>query len=99
MLVINVKRNNNLIEEVIFHGHAEFNKYGKDIVCAAASSIVITSINAILSFDENAISYTKEDNLVIKNLKKDEITNKLLNNMYELLKDLEKQYKKNIKIG
>ena len=48
MLVINVKRNNNLIEEVIFHGHAEFNKYGKDIVCAAASSIVITSINAIL---------------------------------------------------
>ena len=28
-------------------GHANFDEYGKDIVCAAASSIVITSIEAI----------------------------------------------------
>lgn len=98
MLVVNIKSNNNIIEEVKFNGHAEFDKYGKDIVCAAASSIVITSVNAILTIDENAIVYSEDNNLIIKNIKKDEITNKLLDNMYNLLKELEQKYNKNIKI-
>ena len=36
-------------------GHANYDDYGKDIVCAAASSIVLTSVEAIASFDETAI--------------------------------------------
>lgn len=95
--MLNVKYNkiNNVIESVSLKGHAQYDVIGKDIVCAAASSIYITTINAILSFDEDAIEYT--DNLV-KNIKKDNITNVLLENMISMLKELESQYNKNIKI-
>ena len=38
-------------------GHAQYDDYGKDIVCSAASSIVTTTINGILSINDKAISY------------------------------------------
>ena len=96
MLVINVKESNNVIEYVKFNGHALYDDYGKDIVCASASSIYITTVNAILSFDKDAISYNDSNEVI--NLKRDEITNKLLKNMVNMLKELERDYKKNIKI-
>ena len=96
MLLVSVKKANNIVEYVKFKGHALYDDYGKDIVCAAASSIYITTINAILNFDKNAISYNKDNEVI--NIKKDEITNKLLNNMVNMLKELEESYKKNIKI-
>lgn len=96
MLLVNIKKSNDIIEYVKFSGHANHDDYGKDIVCASASSIYITTVNAILSFDKNAISYNKENE--VKNIKKDDITNKLLNNMVNMLKELEESYKKNIKI-
>ena len=96
MLVVNVKKTNNIIESVKFNGHALYDDYGKDIVCASASSIYITTVNAILNFDKDAISYNKENE--VKNIKKDDITNKLLLNMVNMLKELEENYKKNIKI-
>jgi uncharacterized protein YsxB (DUF464 family) len=96
MLVVNVKKSNNIIEYVKFNGHALYDDYGKDIVCASASSIYITTVNAILSFDKDAISYNKDNEVI--NLKKDDITNKLLINMVNMLKELERDYKKNIKI-
>ena len=95
MLSVKYNKVNNVIESVSLKGHAQYDVIGKDIVCAAASSIYITSINAILSFDDSAIEYT--DNL-IKNIKKDNITNVLLENMISMLKELEKEYNKNIKI-
>ncbi|MBR2587760.1 MAG: ribosomal-processing cysteine protease Prp [Bacilli bacterium] len=81
-------------------GHAKYAAHGKDIVCAAVSSITITTVNAILKFDENAINY-KEDNgyLKIDILKNNKATKLLLENMIELLEELEKQYEKNIKIS
>ncbi len=96
MLLVNVIKKNNIIENVSFKGHALYDDYGKDIVCASASSIYITTINAILSFDKNAISCNSNNE--VKNIRKDEITNKLLNNMVNMLKELEKNYEKNIKI-
>ena len=96
MLVINVKESNSIIEYVKFNGHALYDDYGKDIVCASVSSIYITTVNAILSFDKDAISYNNSNEVV--NLKKDDITNKLLTNMVNMLKELERDYKKNIKI-
>ncbi len=96
MLLVNIKKSNDIIESISFKGHANHDDYGKDIVCASASSIYITTVNAILSFDKDAISYNKENE--VKNIKKDDITNKLLNNMVNMLKELEESYKKNIKI-
>lgn len=94
--MIKVEIENNKIE---IKGHANYDDYGKDIVCASVSSIVITTINAIIEFDPESIYYEDLNNrILIEKLKDDDITNKLINNMIELLEVLEKSYKKNIKI-
>ena len=94
--MIKVEIENNKIE---IKGHANYDDYGKDIVCASVSSIVITTINAIIEFDPESIYYEDLNNrILIKKLKDDDITNKLINNMIDLLEELEKSYKDNIKI-
>ena len=80
-------------------GHANYDEYGKDIVCASVSSLVISTVNAIIKFNEEAISYKEEkDKLVINILKNDDITKKLIGNMLDMLNELSSQYPKNIKI-
>ncbi len=80
-------------------GHAMYDDYGKDIVCAALSSIVITSINGILSIDDKAIKYNKADGSIeIDILKHTKEVDALISNMINLLKELNSQYKKNIQI-
>ena len=77
-------------------GHANYADYGKDIVCAAASSIAITTINAILEINKDLIDYSVEKELTIEAKEDNDILNKLLNNMVNMLKELEKDYQKNI---
>ena len=80
-------------------GHANYADYGEDIVCASASSIVICSVEAIANFDTDAIDIKQSnDKLDIIINKEDNITQKLVNNMLNCLKELEKKYPKNIKI-
>ena len=52
MIRVDIKK-----KHIKISGHAMFDEYGKDIVCAAASAIVTTSINGILRIDEEAINY------------------------------------------
>lgn len=86
-------------DHIEIKGHAMFDYHGKDIVCSAISSIVITSVNGILSIDEKALEYTHESGLITIDIKKhDKVTKALIKNMIELLKELENQYKKNIKV-
>ena len=81
-------------------GHANYDDYGKDIVCSAVSSVVMCSIEAIATFDETAISIKEtKDRLDIIIHKTDDITSKLINNMLKCLKEIEKQYQKNIQIN
>lgn len=76
-----------------------YDEEGKDIVCSAASSIATTSINGILTLNEESLSYqVKKGNLVIENISTDEVTQKLLENMVNLLKELEKNYPTNIEV-
>ena len=94
--MIKVELKENLIT---IKGHAGYDDKGKDIVCASVSSIVITTINAIIEINPDAIDYSDLDNeIIIRKLKEDEIVNKLLNNMILLLENLEKDYKDYIKI-
>lgn len=96
MIKIKTIKNNNKIEEISITGHAMYDNFGKDIVCSSVSSIVITTVNAIERIDKDSISYTEEPfNLKIE--KENEITEKLIDNMISLLKELEEQYPKNIK--
>ena len=81
-------------------GHAKYDDYGKDIVCAAVSSIVMCSVEAIAQFDENAINIiSQKDKLDIIINKQDQITTTLITNMLTCLKEIEKQYPKNIQIN
>ena len=96
MIKINVKEEKGIIKEVTLKGHALYETLGKDIVCAAVSSIVITTVNGILSIDEDIIK-VDEKGFVITVLKDDEIVNKLLINMVNLLKELSEEYTDNIK--
>lgn len=95
MIKIKVKENNNKIEEISITGHAMYDDFGKDIVCSSVSSIVITTVNAIEKVNKGSISYT-EVPFNIKKEKDNEITNILLINMIDLLKELKEQYPKNI---
>jgi uncharacterized protein len=99
MIKITVIFNKDIINEIKISGHANYDEYGKDIVCSSVSSIAITTINGILSIDEDSISYEEsQDKLNIKIIKHLDTTNKLIINMIDLFEELEKQYIKNIKI-
>ena len=80
-------------------GHAMYDDFGKDIVCSAVSSIVITSLNGILSINPSALIYNNsKDCLEIEIKSFDDITLKLIDNMMELLTKLSNDYPKNIQV-
>lgn len=94
MIKINISK-----DEITIKGHSGYSEAGSDIVCASVSSILITTVNALISIDEDCISYKEDDGyLNLKINKHNEIIDKLINNMINLLKELEVQYKKNIEI-
>ena len=99
MIKVQISAKDNNIKKINIKGHADYDDYGKDIVCSSVSSITITTINAILMFDKNYISYNeKKDNFeIVININND-ITNKLIKNMINLLTELSQDYPKNIKI-
>lgn len=98
MIKIKVSYKNH-IDNIKIDGHAMYDEYGKDIVCAGVSSIVTTTVNAILRFNKTSIKYKVNNGFVLIDVLEDTKEVKiLLENMIDLLKDLEKKYEKNIKI-
>ena len=95
--VILTKKDDN-VNKVIINGHAGYDDFGKDIVCAAVSSTVITTINILLSLDNQSISYNDSRGLIIEVLKNDMATKKIINVLISNLNELEKAYPKNIQI-
>ncbi len=87
------------IQRIVIKGHAMYDEMGKDIVCAGVSAIITTTINGILKINSSLISYQVESGYIeIKVCQESEIVNILLENMIDLLIELRKKYKKNIKI-
>jgi len=100
MIKINIKKENDLISNIEIKGHSGYDVSGRDIVCASVSTMTITTVNAIIRYDENSISYNQDEgyvNIVI--LKHSSVVDMLLENLISLFKELEIQYKKNIKIN
>lgn len=98
MIKVNVKSNDNKVYELVIKGHAGYDVRGKDIVCAAVSSMAITTINNIIALDDS-IDYEENSGLLIIRVKRDtEVNNKLLNNLIRMLTELMSQYPKNIEI-
>ena len=100
MIRINVSKKNNLINKITLKGHANYNEYGTDIVCAAVSATYLCTVNAILSLNKDYITVDSNENLQeITVIDNSDIVQILLNNMINCLKSLEKQYPKNINLS
>ena len=98
MIKVNVKRQNNKVYEIVIKGHAGYDDAGKDIVCAAVSSMAICTVNGIIRLDES-IDYEENSGLLKIRVEEDtDINQKLLNNLIRMLSELESQYPKNIEI-
>ncbi len=100
MLKIRIIEKKSHVVKVLFQGHAMYDVFGKDIVCSAASSILITTVNGILSFDPSYIEVEEKKGLITLTILQDnEITSHLISNMIDLLRQLERDYPKNIMIN
>lgn len=88
------------IEKIKILGHADYDDYGKDIVCSSVSSIVATTVNGIYEINKDYLNVEakEEGNMIITILKEDKICDKLINNMLSLLSELEESYPENIKV-
>lgn len=99
MIKVKVEKQNAKYKKVAVLGHAMYDDYGKDIVCAAASSIVTTTINGILALNKGSLSYLVSKKGVSIDIKNDDTTTQILiGNMISLLKELENNYPANIEV-
>ena len=98
MVVVEVEKDE-VINNITISGHACYDELGKDIVCASVSSIVITTINGILSIYPDSLDYIDEEGYIKISVKMhNEVVDILIQNMLNLLKELEKDYNKYIEI-
>ena len=99
MLKINILLKEKKVKKIEFKGHADYNEEGLDIVCAAASSILITGVNGVLSLFSQSIDYKESQDLVVVDvLLNNENIDKLIASMITLLENLEKDYPSNVKL-
>ena len=94
MITVRIKK-----DLITISGHAGYDNIGKDIVCAAASSIVITTVNACERLEHSSLKVIEnKDLLTINVLKSSSNIKTLILNMTELLSELASDYPKNIKV-
>lgn len=92
-------KNKKHIEVIQILGHADYDEYGKDIVCSSVSSIVTTTVNGISEIDKEYLQVEEiKDGMIIRILKQDSICEKLIKNMLSLLSELEMSYPENITV-
>ena len=99
MIQVRIEKENAKYKKIKIIGHAMYDDYGKDIVCSACSSIVTTTVNGILSIDNNNISYmVSKKGMTIDVKSEDRTTQLLIKNMIKLLKELSGNYPNNIEV-
>ena len=92
-------KNKKHIECIRILGHADYDEYGKDIVCSSVSSIVTTTINGIYEINKEFLTVEEiKDGMIITILKEDSICEKLIKNMLSLLSELSESYPENITV-
>lgn len=99
MIKVSVLKENRKYKKITILGHAMYDDYGKDIVCSACSSIVITTVNGILALKKGSLDYLVSKKGMTINVKSDDETTQILvNNMFSLLRELEGNYPNNIEV-
>ena len=99
MIKIKITKEGNNYKNIVITGHANYDEYGKDIVCAAVSATVLTTLNGVIALDDSILEViNKQDKMIIDINKVDETSQILINNMINCLNELVIEYPKNIKI-
>lgn len=97
--IIITKNNNKEVTNLNVNGHANHDKYGNDIVCAAISTLIqfarefldVYSHNVKIEYKDGQISNFKINNSIFP-------INNLFQTMVSLLEDVEEQYPLNLKL-
>ena len=98
MISVNVTFIGNDVKSLTVSGHANYDKYGKDIVCAGVSAVVTGGINALENQVSNIEIISKENELGVKVINSNEYIQIVLKTILIQLETIESSYKKYIKI-
>ena len=69
MINITVKKRNGSYLDFLSRGHAGYAEEGQDIVCAAVSALIVTTVNSLDEFTEDEIEVREDDGYVSIHLK------------------------------
>ena len=61
MTTISIWKNDKGLKAFEAYGHANYSKFGKDIVCSAISILLINTINSIENFTSDIIDVTTDE--------------------------------------
>ena len=64
MITIKVRKKNGSYEEFISKGHAGYAEAGQDIVCAAVSALIITTVNSLEKFTDDKFDVQEKLSLI-----------------------------------
>ena len=64
MITITVKKRNGNYLEFVSKGHAGYAEEGQDIVCAAVSALIITTVNSLGKFTDDKFDVQEKDGFV-----------------------------------
>lgn len=99
---------NNDLYKISVKGHANYDDYGKDIVCAATTIYLINTINSLIEIVkiDDQIKYNVKEGLVDLEINYDNLDKSKLHDVRLLIKSfelailsIEKEYPKNIVIS
>ena len=101
MIKLKIATDEHGISLISMQGHAEYDQYGKDIVCSAASTIIIGGINAIAQLGYLSFISYKVDagdvELKINNTESAELQI-ILNTLLVQFQSIEESYPKYIQV-
>ena len=94
MIVITVKKSAGSYVSFTSKGHAGYAQSGQDIVCAAVSALIISTVNAIDTFTEDQIIEAEKDGFVSFTFQNEpsEKAKLLMDSLMLGLTDIEKNY-------
>ena len=84
MITIKVRKKNGSYEEFISKGHAGYAEAGQDIVCAAVSALIITTVNSLEKFTDDKFDVQENDGFVSIHFRND-LSERGMLLMYSLL--------------
>ncbi len=56
MISVKIFKHEDQYTGFVMDGHAKYGRFGKDIVCAAVSALVLTTVNSVENFTEDSFS-------------------------------------------